>query len=595
MIYFAVRDKEWLTISPVITRKNIRKKGNSFHIGYRAHYQYNDIDFEAAISIISSKANHFTLEMKGLANSTFMKNRIGFCILHPILNCAGRECIITHPDGSSTTERFPEDIAPHQPFKGIRDMRWKINDALEAQLHFEGDIFETEDQRNWTDASYKTYSTPLDQPYPVQIEKGTTLFQRIEFSLQGENPAKGKKDEKVVFTVGEKTTGGLPDIGVGMSSRSQPLTGPESDILRIIHFTHIRGELHLFNNQIEKQYAVLSGESVKLALPLEICLIFGDDPQAELAKFLLLYHRNRIPVKRIIVFSGNAKVTSNSLLSTVMPVIRRSFPGISAGAGTNSNFAQINRSRPDYKDIDFITFAIHPQEHASDERTLMENTAAQQFAVQCAAKFELRKPVIVSPVTIQRRFNANRNNYEVLTEGEELPLGVDPRQMSLSGAAWTVGSLKYLLESKLSSITYYETVGERGLFMGDHGSRWPGQFIAGKGMIFPVFHVFRMLLRKGSYRVTRSYSTNPLVVDGFAVADEQSGMIFLSNMTMHRQKVMLEGTKEYNMIMKMNAQNFDAITRNFQTHRTKKQVHKAVKLCEHILQPYETMILEYRL
>ena len=90
----------------------------------------------------------------------------------------------------------------------------------------------------------------------------------------------------------------------------------------------------------------------------------------------------------------------------------------------------------------------------------------------------MHKPVIVSPVTIQRRFNANRDHYEVLTDDKEMPMGVDPRQMSLFGAAWTVGSLKYLLDSDVTSISYYETVGERGLYMGEHGSRWPGQFNA---------------------------------------------------------------------------------------------------------------------
>jgi len=565
MIYFAVRDKEWLTISPDISDERIEKKEDGFEISYKALYRYKDINFEAFISITSSLANRFILEMKGHANSTFMKNRIGFCILHPIMNCAGHECIITHPDNSLTPGRFPEEISPHQPFKGIRTMNWKINDSLGARLNFEGDIFETEDQRNWTDASYKTYSTPLDQPYPVEVTKGTSLFQRIDFSLEGKCPDNDLKDEKIFFRVGNKVAGKLPDIGVGVSSRTKPLTGHEAAILKTIPFSHIRGELHLFSSQFEKQYAILTGESIKAALPAEICLFFGNDPQAELAKYIFLYHRSPIPVRRIIVFSGNAKVTENGLLSIVIPGIRREFPGIPTGAGTNCNFAQLNRSRPEFKDIDFITFAIHPQEHASDERTLTENTAAQQYAVQSAAKFGMHKPVVVSPVTIQRRFNANRDNYEVPDDGKEMPLGVDPRQMSLFGAAWTVGSLKYLLDSEVTSITYYESVGERGLFMGEQISRWPKQFKAEKEMIFPVFHIFRTLLNKGKFQVHGSYSTNPLVIDGFTVVCENSGLLFLSNMTSQRQQVILTGIEEY------------------------------TNSGERTLQPYETMILEYRL
>jgi len=595
MIYFAVRDKDWLTISPVIADERIRRKENGFEIRYKAHYKHNDIDFEAGILMTSTSANRLILEMKGNANSTFLKNRIGFCILHPIMNCAGHECRITHPDNSSTIGLFPEEISPHQPFKGIRAMHWKINDSLESRLYFEGDIFETEDQRNWTDASYKTYSTPLDQPYPVEVAIGTSLFQRIEFSLDGICPDTEKNDEKIFFRVGKQVAGKLPDIGVGVSSRTQPLTVHEAGILKNVRFSHIRGELHLFSMHWEKQYAVLSGESLRVAIPAEICLIFGNNPRDELAKFLSLYHQSPVPVARIIVLSGNAKATSTNLLSIVIPAIRMEFPGIPAGTGTNCNFAQLNRSRPEFKDIDFVTFAVHPQEHASDERTLVENTAAQQYAVQSAVKFETHKPVIVSPVTIQRRFNANRNNYEAFTDDKEIPLGVDPRQMSLFGAAWTVGSLKYLLESEVTSITYYESVGERGLFMGEHSSRWPGQFNSNREMIFPVFHIFRTLLNKGKFRIPGSYSTNPLVIDGFTVAGKDSGLVFLSNMTRQTQKVILTGINEYTVILKMNAGNFDELSRNFQLPEAQNQVQMAVNYGEQTLQPYETLVLEYSL
>ena len=54
-----------------------------------------------------------------------------------------------------------------------------------CKLDFEGDVFETEDQRNWTDASYKTYSTPLSITYPVTIEKGTRIYQRVSLSVDG--------------------------------------------------------------------------------------------------------------------------------------------------------------------------------------------------------------------------------------------------------------------------------------------------------------------------------------------------------------------------------------------------------------------------
>jgi D-apionolactonase len=603
MIYFAVRDKDWLTISPVIDEEKISRKKNGFEIGYKAHYRYNEIDFKAEISIFSAPANRLILEMKGAANSTFLKNRIGFCVLHPISNCAGHECRIIHPDNSVTIHRFPEEISPHQPFKNICSMSWKVNDSIGAMLHFDGDIFETEDQRNWTDASFKTYSTPLDQPYPVEVAQGTSISQRVEFALEGECPAEPipgpvflkPRESVITFNVGKHTSVKLPAIGVSVSSRHQPLTMYEAGILKIPGFSHIRGELHLFSMQLEKQYAILTGESAKANLPAEVCLLFGNEPLAELARFLSLYHQIPVEVARIIVLSGNDKVASANLLSMVMPVIRREFNNIPAGTGTNCNFAQLNRSRPGFSGIDFVSFTLHPQEHASDERTLTENTAAQLYTVQSASKFEIHKPVIVSPVTLQRRFNANCENYEEFSDINIVPPGVDPRQMSLFGAAWTVGSLKSLLDSEITSITYYESVGERGLFMGEKSSRWPDMFKADSHMIFPVYHIFRLLLNKAKFRVQGSYSTNPMVIDGFCVECENSGMLFLSNMTRQLRKVRLSGIDEYDTILRINAGSFNALTRNFQFPVSAEEIQMAANTGERILQPYETLILEYRL
>mgnify|MGYP006195238293 CR=1 FL=1 len=46
-----------------------------------------------------------------------------------------------------------------------------------------GDVFEMEDQRNWTDASYKTYVRPLALPWPYTLEAGTELEQAVTPSL----------------------------------------------------------------------------------------------------------------------------------------------------------------------------------------------------------------------------------------------------------------------------------------------------------------------------------------------------------------------------------------------------------------------------
>ena len=115
--------------------------------------------------------------MDGTAHSTYLRNRIGFCVLHP-MSCAGKDCVVEHVDGSLTQGVFPAEIAPHQPFRDIRAITHEVTSELQAEVRMEGDTFEMEDQRNWTDASYKTYCTPLDLAFPVEIAAGTPFSSR---------------------------------------------------------------------------------------------------------------------------------------------------------------------------------------------------------------------------------------------------------------------------------------------------------------------------------------------------------------------------------------------------------------------------------
>ncbi|MCK5738862.1 hypothetical protein KAH55_06760, partial [bacterium] len=83
MIYSAVRDHNWGTVEPIIHDEKIEKFADSFRIHYMADYEQNDIAFEAEYTITGS-ADGIRFALRGTALSSFNKNRIGFCILHPI-------------------------------------------------------------------------------------------------------------------------------------------------------------------------------------------------------------------------------------------------------------------------------------------------------------------------------------------------------------------------------------------------------------------------------------------------------------------------------------------------------------------------------
>lgn len=539
MIYAAVRDRNWLTVVPLIKDQKIEKNENSCRISFGCIYQNGEINFSADYIIEGREDNSIVFTMEGRALESFEKNRIGLCVLHPLDGCTGINCVIGHSDGSLEQSVFPEEISPHQVFRDIKSMKWITNETL-CRLDFEGDVFETEDQRNWTDASFKTYSTPLSIPFPVIVEKGTRIYQKVMFRIEGCSDSSDNRAERTIVRLFPEEFFRLPSIGICQSSRSQPMTPNETKIIRSLRFDHYRVDLHLYKSGWQFKAEQGSRESFDLGYQLELALFFDDNIHQEVNNFTDWYSRRRLPVASILLFHKSLPSTPDNLAKEIIPILRRVNPDVKIATGTNANFAQLNRNKPGEIGNDSICYSIHPQEHASDNLTLVENLEAQKYSIVNAHRFAGEKGIFISPVNIQRRFNANKTFIEIPYSGLEIPPRVDSRLMSLFGACWTAISLKYLCESGSESITYYETVGEAGIFQGELDSKWPKQFPAVKGMIFPVFHVFRFLLGNKDLKLIKSKSSRPLMIDCLALTDGKKVRIILVNFTGSARILQLE-------------------------------------------------------
>ncbi len=590
MIYSAVRDKDWLTITPVIEDEKIEVQENSFLITMKCLYKSGEINFSAEYSIEGKQDNSIIFSMEGKALERFGKNRIGFCVLHPVDGCAGKNCVIEHTTGSSEQSVFPEDISPHQIFRDIKSMIWLTN-KTHCRIDFEGDIFETEDQRNWTDSSYKTYSTPLSVPFPVTLEKGTRISQRISLSVEVSFNDSDDAGEKINVKLFPEESFRLPSIGICQSSRSHPMTLSETKIIRSLRFDHYRVDLHLYKSGWQFKAEQGSRESSDLGYQLELALFFGDNIQQEVNNFTDWYSRRRLSVASILLFHRSAPSTPDDLAREIILILRRVNPVVKIATGTNANFAQLSRNRPGETGNDSICYSIHPQEHASDDLTLAENLEAQKYSIRSAQRFAGKKGIFISPVNIQRRFNANKSYIELPHSGLETPQQIDSRLMSLFGACWTAISLKYLCENGSESITYYETIGERGVFQGELDSQWPEEFPALKGMIFPVFHVFRFLLGNKDLKLIKSKSSRPLVIDCLALTDGKKARIILVNLTGSVRKLQLECCSGLFRIRTLSVASFSEAALNFRW--TGIENEKTIKSHnEFELEPYSINFIE---
>jgi hypothetical protein len=435
MIYTAVRDEHWLTASMTILEEKIEQEAHAFKITYQATYRLNAIEYFANVEIIGSPDDTISFHFMGTSKCDFLRNRIGICVHHPIQECVGQTVEIIQADGSSMVSVFPQLIAPHQPFKNIQQLIWKTPKQVQARLTFEGDIFETEDQRNWIDNSFKTYSTPLGIPFPVAVKKGDSVEQKVILKVTNSNAISATLNDESVA----ETRVAFPAIGYAKCS--EPLSREMVELLNQIIVDHLRIEIRFetdwendFNNAIE--------EAVLLHTKLELAVFFDEykNEYSQLKKVL------NATVGSIIILKKNAVVTDQQLLDFVIPLLKADFPSIKIGAGTDVFFAELNRNRITDKRLDFVSFSINPQVHLYDDETLIENLSAQQYCIQTIQSFT-QLPIHVSPLTLKPRgFPA---------------LSVDARQHTAFIANWTALTLKYLAGA--AQITFYETIGEKGI------------------------------------------------------------------------------------------------------------------------------------
>ena len=195
-IYMALRDEHWNTVPGELSSFSIEKKGSSFSLSFDSRHQKNDIDFLWHAEILGGEKGEISFAMHGTALSRFRRNRIGLCVLHP-LSAKGQSCRVETVDGTIINTSFPGPIAAHPIFTHVRALVYPVSGELITKVSFEGDVFETEDQRNWTDATYKTYSTPVALPAPVMVEKGMEMYQKITVSI--DDHLRSRKSSSHIF------------------------------------------------------------------------------------------------------------------------------------------------------------------------------------------------------------------------------------------------------------------------------------------------------------------------------------------------------------------------------------------------------------
>ena len=536
-LYAAVRDRNWDTIAPHFLAYELDRQDDSFHLRFVAENVSPDVDFEWNGEIVGTAEGVITATMDGRAGKTFLKNRIGWCVLHP-MGLAGTAVTVATPDGP-VEGAFPDLISPHQPFIDMQSIRHGTPSGGEVVIRFEGDLFEMEDQRNWTDASYKTYSTPLRLPYPAEIAQGERVWQRVTIEASGVS-APAETTEGPIRVVVDPTRGRpLPEIGLTAAGHGAPLAEADLALLRAAAPAHLHVTLDLTAPGWQERLIRASADAQALGTVLEIEAIAGSGGEG-LEALADAVARSGAETARVLVFPAGEMVTNEAVLDAARDAFGRAGVSTQIGGGSRAYFTELNRAELPLAAMEVAGYTLNPQVHAFDNASLTETLAAQAETVRGARAIVGDRPLAIGPVTLAPRFNPNATGPEPEIPPGELPPAVDYRQPSLFAAGWLAGSIYALANAGADSVTYFETTGWKGLIERRDHPLAVEAFHSWPGMVFPAYHVLADVAKFRDGEVLPVASSDPFQVQALALRDDGRARVILANMSDEPVQVSLE-------------------------------------------------------
>jgi len=469
-IRFVTRDHDWRTADDTVVGRNVEVHEGvpSAHVRIDATSGYDGAEVLRYVLDVTLDGGTVHVDAVGTTTTAFRRNRIGLVVLHPP-TLAGTPFTTRHTTVPPTESTFPVWIAPHQPATDVVGYAWTV-DGIDVDVSLAGDGFEMEDQRNWTDASFKTYSTPLSDPFPVALDAGTAIHQSVTLACgPSGTPRPGG------------TASPAPDLALLDGAPSTPAhTPPTIQLLAASAPAAARPDEHALAHGVPILVEPVLGDPNVAAVlasarrdaggaPLDVRFV-TDDPALLRAAIDDVLASG--PVARVGAFDSSTHVTTPALQRALRAAAAAHGDDLGVVAGTRAHFTELNRAIDLFRDWNGpLTFSVTPQMHDRSRTQVTESVRMQRWVVSSASRLAAGRPLHVGPVTLRPRFNAVATSpRRTVTDAsvaagygpESVPDATDPEQHSGAAVAWFAAAVEALTVPGVATITLAEAWGPRG-------------------------------------------------------------------------------------------------------------------------------------
>ncbi|MCK5748710.1 MAG: hypothetical protein KAH44_21015, partial [Oricola sp.] len=296
-------------------------------------------------------------------------------VLHP-LSVTGAALEVTNDEGATERTEFPKLISPGQVAFDISKLHYCVG-GVETEIVFDGDVFEMEDQRNWSDGSFKTYCRPLARPAPYHLKAGKNVRQHVAVAFRGGPPASAAAPQSQALKIGDAGER-MPAIALAIDSGSAPAA---EDMARI---RMLRPPVLQLRVRPDDCVSVF-GSAADLALgdieiDLEAVLPSTSSIDESLAAIADAAARLGIPVARVLAlpepylrnYQPWGPWPEGPSPSAAAIAARKAFPGADIGVGMLTNFVELNRCRPPPDLGDYVSHSSTAVFHAAEDQSVVQ-------------------------------------------------------------------------------------------------------------------------------------------------------------------------------------------------------------------------------
>lgn len=416
-IFVTVRDRNWQEVGPAQWDVQGDAQGDAQvdterrSISLFARHKSDLVDFEWRGTLELGPGNrsvHF--EFEGKARRDMDVCRLGLIVLHAPEAMLGSQ-VTARSDQAESSLKIPTQISPQPIVDGVPGALTEPFSTLKIdrpgfgvlELSFGGDLFELEDQRNWGDASFKSYCTPLRSGYPRAVPEGTRVAHRVDIQFE---PAARSAGERRVSSPRERTATSVaefPKLGREWRKDLSPITGAVTPA----------SYHHYYIDATDASAAEQLGALLEWAPHARIEVgVDAQDQRALPANQLSLVREHIAQIARVVVYGAGTGLPSAWAIESWRRVIQdASRSQVPLLAATRGYYVEYNRQVPLAAPTQGIAFPLTATVHTDEVDTINENVATVVDMAGTARQLTRLAEIAIVPLALYYPRTPHHSNF----------------------------------------------------------------------------------------------------------------------------------------------------------------------------------------